>query len=217
MLTRLGNSRDQPRGIVQPWKSTSSWNSAASRRRSRYCWIRSCLSLCQKSTLTPLTPQSRSLRELRAPLLARRHAVARRLGDVVVRAAGVVPEEQARRPSASRARCTSSIVPVCITFQFASTSAYSQPISAARSVKAVQRLGVLRAVALRPPAPRGAAGLHPAPVAGPAGGERSAPDPIRECARRNRRRSRRATAASTAATTTVRRRRRRGLLCCRES
>ena len=33
--------------------------------------------------------------ELRSPCLLGRHAVARRLGDDVVRAAGVVPEEQA--------------------------------------------------------------------------------------------------------------------------
>ena len=56
MLIRCGYVRDQPRGSVQPWKLTMIWKSAASLRSSWYNWMMFCLSLCQKSTLTPLIP-----------------------------------------------------------------------------------------------------------------------------------------------------------------
>ena len=106
------------------------------REHSRYCRMRSCLSLCQKSTLTPFTPHFWSWANslLRASRVV--HAIARRLGDIVVWPAGVVPEQQADIPG-FRVRNHVFNLPVCIRFQLASTSAYSHPISAARFVNAL--------------------------------------------------------------------------------
>src|SRR6187397_166354 len=107
--------------------------------------MRSCLSLCQKSTLMPLTPHDLILR------ISDRRTIG---SDIRSRGASVTslcgPPElyHSIRPMFFSRACaaTCSIVPPVIMVQFASTSEYSQPMSAAKSVYAFSRgadLGLL--------------------------------------------------------------------------
>ena len=160
MPIRLGNSRCQPRGMVEPWKSTTSWKSAASFKRSRYCAMRSCLSLCQKSTLMPLTPQAFSC----ANSLSRCSCVnMRSRGASVTSLCGPPELYQKSRPTCFALRVRDDVldgaalhdVPVGVDQRIL-------PAHVRREIgEGVELLRVLRAVAHRPPAPRGAARLDP--------------------------------------------------------
>ncbi len=122
-----------------------------------------CLSLWKKSTLTPLMPHFLSVWNSSRRIFAVVHHAAGLLGDVVVRAAGVVPQQQAHALAVGVGdqvvdRAVLHPVPVGVDERVL-------PAHLGGQIDPGLELGaVLRAVVVEEPAPGGPARLDPARV-----------------------------------------------------